>query len=372
MSMRSVRYCVPAGWLCLCIAPVALAADPLSSTPAASQPSPMMMPPPPPFSVAPARVVKPGQVLLNYRYSHQYQGELADGDEDLSPEKVATLPNHNAGQPGQPATYRVVPDTMTVDAHIFAVQVGIVDGLSGVVAVPYLVKENKTITYQGTAGTTKRGTSHNETSGIGDVSASVLYKLYDDPIHHVHLMAGLSFPTGSIREEGRTVAPTGVTREARIAYGMQLGTGTYDLLPGVTYWGARGDWNWGLQGVGRVHLGENDEGYTFGDRALATVWGGYNLGHGFWFSASLSQEYIGDIDGEDDNITGPNPRTDPNAYGGWKTSAGLGLIYRVAEGPLTGINPAIEFSVPLYQDLNGPQLKEAWTVFVGVRKAFTF
>jgi len=29
-------------------------------------------------------------------------------------------------------------------------------------------------------------------------------------------------------------------------------------------------------------------------------------------------------------------------------------------------------TVPLYQDLNGPQLEDAWTLFVGVRKVFTF
>lgn len=372
MSMRSVRYCVPAGWLCLCIAPVALAADPLSSTPAASQPLPMMMPPPPPFSVAPARVVKPGQVLLNYRYMLNEKRELADGDDTLSTTEVATLPNHNAGQPGQPATYRVVPESMTVQTHLFAIQAGITPDLSAVVTVPYVSKERKAVTFQGPAGTTKLATFENETSGLGDVAASLLYKLYDDPTHHVHLMAGLSFPTGSIREKGATLAPNGTFSQRRLAYGLQLGTGTYDLLPGLTYWGADGRWNWGVQAFGRIGLGENDEGYSFGDAAYVNAWGGYSIGYGFTITAGLGQQYAGDIDGEDDALTGASPTTDPNNYGGWKTSATFGVNYRVPEGPLMGFNPGIELMLPLYQDLNGPQLTDAWTLFVGVRKVFTF
>jgi len=67
-----------------------------------------------------------------------------------------------------------------------------------------------------------------------------------------------------------------------------------------------------------------------------------------------------------------SPTTDPNNYGGWKTLASFGLDYRVPDGLLKGVTPGIEFTVPLYQDLNGPQLEDAWTLFVGVRKVFTF
>jgi hypothetical protein len=333
---------------------------------------PAMMPTPPPIGIVGGRVVKPGQVMLNYQFAHTEKRRLLDGDDGLSTTKVATLPNHFAGQPGQPATYRVAPENMSIDTHMFGVQVGITQKLSAAVGVPYLIKEREAVTFAGPAGTTKLGTFQNETSGIGDVAASGLYKLYDDETHHIHVMFGLSFPTGSIREDGRTLAPDGTTSRRRLAYGLQLGTGTYDLLPGVTYWGAAGRWNWGAQVLGRIHLGDNDEGYSFGDRVYATGWGGYSLGLGFNASARLIQEYQSDIDGEDDFLTGPTPTTDPNNYGGWKTSAAVGIGYRVPDGPLAGLNPGVEVSLPLYQNLNGPQLSDSWSVLVGVRKVFTF
>lgn len=380
--MRVHFACVLAGCSSLACAQAAVAADdpvtqlpvPADTDAASASPSPMamMMPAAPPIGIGGGRVIKPGQLMLSYRYMRSQKNELLSGDDRVSTTKVATRRNHFAGRPGQPPTYRNAPQNMTMQVHGFGAQVGITDNLSAMIGVPYIIKERTAVTFQGPAGTTELGTFQNETSGIGDVAASGLYKLYDDPTHHLHLMAGLSVPTGSIREKGKTLRPDGTTSKRRLAYGLQLGSGTYDLLPGLTYWGAKNSWNWGLQAMGRVHLGENDEGYTLGDRAFVTGWGGYTLGHGVTASLRLSQEYMGDIDGNDNSITGASPTTDPNNYGGWKTLTSFGLDYRVPEGPLMGVTPGVEVTVPLYQDLNGPQLSDAWTVFVGVRKVFTF
>lgn len=378
--MRSLAASMSAGWFCLFCVQAAIADDDLvaqsasgtNAAPASPRPMTMMMPAVPPIGIGGGRVIKPGQLMLSYRYMLSQKNQLAKGDDSVSTTDVATMRNHFAGRPGQPATYRSAPENMTVQVHAFGAQVGITDELSAMIGIPYVIKERTAVTFQGPSGTTKLGTFENETSGIGDISVSGLYKLYDDSVHHLHLMAGVSFPTGSIREDGKTLQPNGTTSRRRLAYGLQLGTGTYNLLPGLTYWGASGDWNWGIQALGQINLGENDEGYTFGDLAYVSAWGGYTLGYGFTASVRLSQEYRGDIDGNDNSITGASPTSDPNNYGGWKTLASIGLDYRVPEGPLKGVTPGIEFTVPLYQDLNGPQLEDAWTLFVGVRKVFTF
>ncbi len=369
-----------AGALGLCFVQPLLADDTQNpSMPAQADEHPMhdpgMMPShpaPDPISLAGTRLHQPGQVMFMYRYMHMDMTQLAKGDDDLNTRDVATMRNHNAGRPGQPPTWRGAPENMSVDMHMFGAMVGVTNDLSVMAMLPYLDKQMRMVTFAGATGTTELGTSNNETSGIGDVAASALYRLYDNEIHHVHLQAGLSFPTGSITESGRMLMPNGQMMKMRLPYGMQLGTGTYALLPGLTYWGADGRWNWGAQATGQINLGENDEGYTFGDRAFLTAWGVYTLGFGFSGSARLSQTYTGDIDGHDSRISGAMPTADPNNYGGWNTSAAFGVNYRVPDGPLAGLNPGVEFSVPLYQNVNGPQLKEAWTVFAGVRKTFTF
>ncbi len=377
--MRTLFACMSAGWVCLVCPHTALAADAPTSSPhpgshaaAPAAPHGMMMPAPTPLGVGRARVVKPGQLMLYYRYMRTQKNQLLDGHDKLSPSQVATLPNHFAGRPGQPATYRSSPQNMTMQAHVFAGQVGITDGFSVAIGVPYIIKKRTAVTFKGPAGTTELGTFTNKTSGFGDVAVSGLVKLYDDPVHHLHLMAGVSFPTGSITQEGVTLQPNGQTGKRRLAYGLQLGTGTFNLLPGLTYWGAHGRWTWGVQAAGQINLGRNDEGYTFGDRAFVTAWGSANWGYGVFTSVRLSQTYMGAIEGADPTVVGPSPTTDPKNYGGWKTLASFGLDYRVPEGPLKGVTPGIEFTVPLYQNLNGPQLSDAWTLFAGVRKVFTF
>lgn len=72
----------------------------------------------------------------------------------------------------------------------------------------------------------------------------------------------MSFPTGSIQE--KDVTPMSMGQQVRLPYPMQLGSGTYDLLPGLTYIGRAARWQWGLHASGAVRLGENDHDYRLG------------------------------------------------------------------------------------------------------------
>lgn len=47
---------------------------------------------------------------------------------------------------------------------------------------------------------------------------------------------------------------------------MQLGSGTWCLLPGLTLLGQAAGFSWGAQRVALVRLGENDNDYSLGDR----------------------------------------------------------------------------------------------------------
>ena len=63
---------------------------------------------------------------------------------------------------------------------------------------------------------------------------SGLVKIFDAPMHQIHLNAGISLPTGSIDVEDQGLLP----------YPMQLGSGIYDLLPGITYNGQAHQFSW--------------------------------------------------------------------------------------------------------------------------------
>ncbi|MDA7949372.1 MAG: transporter [Hyphomicrobiaceae bacterium] len=180
-----------------------------------------------------------GELMLSYRFMRMWMEGNRIGDDDVSPETiVTTVPNPFFGNPGQPPTLRVVPKDMSMDMHMFGAMYGVNDRVTLMGMVPYIEKKMDHITFQGGAGTTRLGTFETSSDGIGDVSLTALIGLYDektpDRETHVNLVLGLSAPTGSITERGTVLAPNNTRPNVRLPYAMQLGSGTWDLLPGVT------------------------------------------------------------------------------------------------------------------------------------------
>jgi hypothetical protein len=205
------------------------------------------------------------------------------------------------------------------------------------------------------------------TKGLGDVGLSALVGLRDGRRSRLHLNAGLSLPTGSISEKDDT--PMG---RVRLPYPMQLGSGTVDLRPGLT-WSFQPDeaWSVGAQLRSAVRLGRNRKGYRRGHEVGGSVWVARVLAP--WLSTSLRLDGLawGDYEGDDDDLN-PSlvPTADPDLRGGERLDALLGLNVYVRKGPLRGHRFALEAGVPFYQHLDGPQLETDWRAVLGWQLAF--
>lgn len=324
-----------------------------------------------PIGVMGDHMHKAGEVMFSLRYMHMnMEGNRIDTDE-VSPETIATtVPNIFFGTPGQPPTLRVVPTEMTMDMIMPGVMYAPTDWLTLMAMGMYVVKEMDHITFQGGMGTTRLGTFTTKSEGFGDTRVTGLVRLYDSNGHHVHANLGLSLPSGSITESDEVLTPMGMRPTLRMPYAMQLGSGTVDAIPGLTYTGADGDWGWGAQALGTLRLGRNSEGYAFGDVAKGTAWAAYAWAP--WISTSfrMSGEYQGRIDGRDANIVAPVQTANPDFYGGtWiELSGGINLLGQ--SGWLAGHRLAVEVGAPVYQDLNGPQMERDWAITVGWQKTF--
>jgi hypothetical protein len=157
----------------------------------------------------------------------------------------------------------------------------------------------------------------------------------------------------------------------RLPYAMQLGTGTFDLLPGVTYNGRVGDFSWGGQFRSEIRLeDENDEGYAWGDLYGLTGWLAYEWAPWISTSVRLDAWTQDSISGIDPNIVGPVQTANPDFYGGEQVFAYFGANMVGQTGIIRGHRFAFEVGVPLYRNLNGPQLETDWNVIVGWQKAF--
>lgn len=307
-----------------------------------------------------------GEWMISYRVMHMDMGGVQIGTDDVDPETVVTtVPNRFAGNPGQPPTLRIVPTSMRMDMHMAGVMYGLSDQVTLMAMANYVTKEMDHITFQGGMGTTELGNFRTTSGGFGDTKLGALIGISDA----LHLNAGISIPTGSISQTDDILTPMGGTPTVRLPYPMQLGSGTWDLEPGITWREQTDQWGWGAQAKGSIRLGHNSSDYSLGDSAMATAWLGYSLAQGVALSGRIQAETKGRIDGIDPQIVGPVQTANPDFQGGESVTAFLGTNFVVTHGALAGWRLGVEAGQPLVQDLNGPQMPNNWSLTVGLQKS---
>lgn len=318
-----------------------------------------------PIGVMGDHMHKMGEVMLSYRYMHMDMEGSRVGTDSVGALEIVGRPS-----PFGPGSIRVVPTEMTMDMHMFGAMYAPTDWLTLMAMTNYIEKEMDHITFQGGAGATVLGGFTTKTSGFGDTKVSGMFRVYDDGAHKVHITAGLSLPTGSITETDDILTPMNTRPTVRLPYSMQLGSGTFDLLPAITYAGFAEQIAWGGQMSGVLRLGENDENYALGDEFHATAWASYMPAPWISFSGRAIGAAKGEIEGQDPQIAAPVQTADPENYGGRTVELGFGVNLAGQSGWLRGHRIAAEYVLPVYRDLNGPQMETDWTLTVGYQYAF--
>tara|TARA_R110001592_G_scaffold20926_20_gene84814 strand:+ start:36235 stop:37350 length:1116 start_codon:yes stop_codon:yes gene_type:complete len=309
-----------------------------------------------------------GDWMVSYRFKHMSMNGNRQGTNGISPESiVTTVSNPNA----PPANLRVVPTSMDMNMHMLGAMYGVTDKFTLMAMTMYMTKSMDHITFAGGAGTTRLGTFSARSSGWGDTSLSGLYKLYEDDTNTVNISLGISVPTGSIKEKDDVLAPTNATPTLRLPYAMQLGSGTWDALPSITYAGHDGKWGWGAQYNATIRMeGENSQGYRWGNKHELNLWGSYKISDKLSVNGLAHGETMGKIKGSDAAIAAPVQTADPDNYGGETLEIGAGFVYTPNITALKGLEFGANVNVPVYQDLNGVQMERDWSVMTGVTYRF--
>ncbi|MCM8557359.1 transporter [Sphingomicrobium sediminis] len=318
-----------------------------------------------------------GEVMFSYRFMHMNMSGNRIGTDSISPDEiVTTIPNRFAGMPGMPPTLRVVPLDMPMNMHMAGVMYAPSDKVTLLVMGSYITKDMDHVTYQGGMGTTELGNFETEVSGFGDLTVGALFPLIKEKRstdagtnRELVVRAAVSIPTGSIGEIDTILTPMNMTPEVNLPYAMQLGSGTWDLKPAITYRQVDGKLGYGAQYAGTIRLGENDRGYTWGDRHELTAYVAYEPIRAVSFSLRAKATTQGGISGQDPAIMGPVQTADPANFGG-DTVELLAGVNLAGQGSLAGQRLALEVGLPVYQDLNGPQMETDWTLMLGWQGAF--
>lgn len=307
--------------------------------------------------------------MLSYRYMHMDMDGMRNGTDRVSSAEVF------AADGG----YTVTPTEMSMDMQMFGLMYAPSDKLTLMLMANYIETEMDHQLVSQMAADMINGGAMNFTtksSGWGDTKLSALYRFYLEENRKAHFGLGLSIPTGSIDEED-SLPGMGGPAGRQMPASMQLGSGTYDLLPSVTYVQQFEDWSWGAQANGIIRLeNENDNGYRLGHVFELLGWGGYNLTDWMGISSGLSYKHSGKLYGTQDGVgqVGPNGRSVTTAfkdnYGGERIDAILGLNLLGPSGWVKGHRLAVDIRLPLWQDLNGYQLETDSVVTIGWQKSF--
>ena len=287
--------------------------------------------------------------MVSYRYMRMGMQDNLDGTNRLTNEQILT-------------NYMVAPQqmTMTMHMHMVGVMHAPTDRLTLMAMAQYLTNDMNLRSRMGMNFSTVG-------QGLGDTRVSAIYGLFNRGRQTMHLNLGVSIPTGSINERDATPMET----DMQLPYPMQTGSGNWDVLPGLTYLGQTDRVSWGAQATGTVRLGENDRGYTLGNQLNGTGWVAYRWNN--WWSTSL--RLAGStgvaIDGRDEELNPMMiPTANTNNFGGQRLDGLLGVNFYVHEGRLYNHRLSVEFGLPLYQHLNGPQMAGRSVLTLGWQWAF--
>lgn len=217
-----------------------------------------------------------------------------------------------------------------------------------------------------------------ESQGLADTMLMAKYRLFaDDPLiptRQASLFLGLSLPTGSL-DERNTKHPVAARRTELLPYSMQLGSGTVDPTIGFLYQGSRSPRWWGANFMFTGRLYDNKRDWRLGNEFRADLYAMYQLRYDLVAEFQLNASWRGKIRGEmNEAVSGASghavqgdpaspyttPSWDPDNYGGRQVFATLGLQWQPA--PLHIVN--LQAGLPLYRNLNGPQLETDWQVML--------
>ena len=292
---------------------------------------------------------KKGEFMLSYRFMDMQMEGNRIGDDRVTDRSII-------GTGAAPGRFLVVPTEMPMRMHMLGGMYGLSDKVTLMAMVSYLDTSMDHLIRNSRTFTT-------ESSGFGDSRVGAIIGLLDHVQHKIHLGINASLPTGSTSERSDTPARA----DAFLPYPMQLGSGTYDFLPSITYTGSVESLSWGGQVSATIRAGKNDESYTLGNRLATTAWLAKDLSSSLSVSFRLNYQDWGQIDGANPALNPMMIQTaNTSLQGGERLDGSLGINYLFKNGHRL----AFEYAEPLSQDLNGPQLETDSVLTLGWQNAF--
>ncbi len=313
-----------------------------------------------PLNIMGGGIPEPKEFRFKLSQMIMEMGPLRDGTNDISNEEISGPANGN--------TYPALP----TDMQMYMTMIGAAYSFSDDFAVMGMASYIENTMHMNI----RNGNDFTMTSGgVGDVTLLGKYRAYKNdnlvPTKQVSVLFGLSLPSGSINKKFSNHT-NDLFNGSLLPYKMQLGSGTVDPIIGLTYQGSRDPFWWGFNTQLEAHIYDNEQGYSRADELRYDLYAMKQVHDKVVVHAQLNGWYEGKFSDEanDGKFLGAgrngllstggliSPLYDPDNYGGHKLHFGLGVQFQ----PIPLHIMELTASVPIHQNLNGPQLADNWMV----------
>lgn len=305
-----------------------------------------------PSGIMISHVHSKGEWMLSYRYMNMSMSGLQSGAQSINQSDVFVK-------------YLMSPNKMQMNMHMLMGMYGITDRFTAMAMLNYSTSSMsmdmlEVDNMSGMIGMThvhSNGQDMNmKTSGIGDVQLYLMYGLINKNNHQLLVSAGMSIPSGSIQMKG---SPTdNMYPNQRMPYGMQLGSGTVDVMPCINYLYQQDKFAFSAQALGIIRPGYNTVGYKPGNEAKINTWLAYKYFNFLSSSLRLEGTTAAPINGYDYTLYYYNePAANPHNYGGQRINAYIGSSFHFNKGFIKNNRLSLEYGLPLYNSVNGIQMK---------------
>ena len=251
-------------------------------------------------------------------------------------------------------SYMMNPTDMTMSMHMIGGMYGYSNKVTLTAMINYLDNQMTMVNMMNVE-------SDMASSGFSDLKLGAIIELLNSSNKKVIGNIGLSLPFGAINE----------TNDAgdHLPYGMQLGSGTYDLIIGSTGTLSKESYSLGAQGSAIIRLGKNKYDYRLGNQYQASGWFQKVLTEKVSTSIRSSLLIKTDISGQDDTLSamqiGMSPMYNTN-QGQILSTIGIGLNYKPKA--IKNTRFATEYIIPIFHHTDAITLVNTSSIVFGIQK----
>tara|TARA_Y100000768_G_scaffold330556_2_gene269332 strand:+ start:1 stop:939 length:939 start_codon:yes stop_codon:yes gene_type:complete len=282
------------------------------------------------------------KLMLGYKYGTMEMDCCKDSTSSVSNDFIKNL------------GFSMAPTDMTMDMHMFSAMYAVNNKISLMAMISYIEKEMEMVKLSGmNVGKTHKTSSR----GMGDLSIAGLYKLSGKS----NLKVSLSIPTGEYDEKDHNM----MGMRKVLPYPMQLGSGTYDLTLGYGFQEIFDDWSYGFQLNATKRFDYNSEDWRYGDRRELSAWVAKPVSQTVSLSFGLDVEHQDNINGKSSNRNNNTPTWNEYFHSHLRVSSNIGLNFKL---PNSKSRVGIQCGVPIYEDVDGPQMDPDLKCNIGFSK----